>query len=108
MLKRLELAVRELEKPAVAGDIDADRWARAISDLARELYRQRSAIFAALGRIERLETALEELSGHRQHISRNIPEPGICVRCRDPWPCDVERFCTALADAPAVAGYRQA
>lgn len=48
MLKRLAKAVDELEPSALAGEIDAERWVRAQNDLARELYRQRMEIIAAL------------------------------------------------------------
>lgn len=47
-LRRLAVAVDALEHPAMMGDIDAARWVQAQNDLARELYRQRGPILAAL------------------------------------------------------------
>src|ERR1700728_771111 len=39
---------------------------------------------------------------HRQHVSQNFPEPGICVsRCADRWPCQAYRSAAAAKAALA-------
>jgi hypothetical protein len=60
-LRRLATKFRELEGPALAGEIDAARWMSARGDLNRELLRQLPAILAALTELEGLRAEVARL-----------------------------------------------
>lgn len=48
----------------------------------------------------RILVALEGLKDHRQHVSINFPEPGICVKCFQIWPCEVGMALDILESKP--------
>jgi hypothetical protein len=53
---------------------------------------------------DELTAALDEIrASHRQHVSINFPEPGICVSRDGSWPCNAGRLLVALDEVLKLA-----